>query len=62
MSTDPPRSGQFPRTGPRVHSDLLADDEAIGDQLADGLARVGIRDFAGFIRVEPYLALPAAND
>ncbi len=45
-----------------MHGDLLADDEAIRDKLADGLTRVGVRDLAGFVRVEPDLALPAAND
>lgn len=45
-----------------MHRDLFADDKSIGDELADGLARVGVGDFAGFIRVEPDLALSAAND
>lgn len=62
MSTNPPRGGQFPRTSTGVHRDLFADDKAIGDELADGLAGVGVRDFAGLIGVEPDLALSAAND
>ena len=37
MSPDPPRSSELSGTGTRVHSDLLADDEAIGNKLADGL-------------------------
>lgn len=44
-----------------MHCDLFADDESIGDELADGLTRIGVRDFAGFIRVQPDLALSAAN-
>jgi hypothetical protein len=45
-----------------VHGNRLADDEAICDKFADGLARVGIGDFVDFIRVEPDLALAAADD
>jgi len=45
-----------------VHSDLFADDEAIGYELTDGLARVGVGDFIDFVRVEPDLALAAARD
>lgn len=45
-----------------MHGDLLADDEAIGHELADCLARVGVGDFVHFIGVEPDLALAAAND
>jgi hypothetical protein len=55
-------SGQLPGTGTRVHGDGLADDEAIGDELADGLAGVGVGDFAHFVGVEPDLALSAANN
>jgi hypothetical protein len=40
----------------------LADDEAIGDELADGLAGVGVGDLALLVGVEPDLALAAAND
>jgi hypothetical protein len=40
----------------------LADDEAISDELADGLARVGVGDLALLVGVEPDLALAAAND
>jgi hypothetical protein len=49
-------------SGPRVHRHGLADDEAIGDELADGLAGVGVGDLAGLVGVEPDLALTAAND
>lgn len=45
-----------------MHGDLLADDEAIGHELADRLARVGVGDFVHFIGIEPDLALAAAND
>ena len=45
-----------------MHRDWLADNEAISDEFADGLARVGIGDFADFVRVEPDLALAAAHD
>lgn len=45
-----------------MHSDLFADDEAIGYELADGLTRVGVGDFIDFVRVEPDLALTAARD
>jgi len=45
-----------------VHGDRLADDEAILDELADGLAGVGVGDFVDFVGVEPDLALSAADD
>ena len=45
-----------------MHGDGLADDEAIGDELADGLAGVGVGDFADFVRVQPDLALAAVRD
>lgn len=47
--------------GAGVHGDGLADDEAIADELADGLARVGVGDLAHLIGVEPNLALAAAD-
>jgi hypothetical protein len=46
----------------RVHSDGLADDEAICNELSDGLAGVGIGDFADLIGIEPDLALSATDD
>lgn len=57
-------AGKVELTGPRarVHRHGLSDDEAIGDQLADGLAGVGIGDFALLIGIEPDLALAAADD
>ena len=42
MSPDPPRSRQLPRPRARVHSHRLADDEPIGDELADRLAGIGV--------------------
>lgn len=48
-------------TGAGVHGDGLADDQAIADELADGLARVGVGDLAHLIGVEPDLALAAAD-
>jgi len=45
-----------------VHGDGLADDEAICDELADGLAGVGTGDFADLVGIEPDLTLSAAND
>ena len=41
----------------RVHHSGLLDDEAIGIELADVLAGVGVADFGGFVGVEPDLAL-----
>jgi hypothetical protein len=45
-----------------VHGDGLSDDEAICNELSDGLAGVGVGDLAGLIRIEPDLALSAADD
>ena len=45
-----------------MHGDWLADDKAIGDELADGLAGVRVRDFADFIWIEPDLALTATDN
>ena len=47
--------------GAGVHGDGLADDEAIADELADGLTRVGVGDLGHLIGVEPNLALAAAD-
>ncbi len=49
-------------SGARVLGHGLADDEAIGNELADGLARVGVGDLVLLVGVEPDLALAAAND
>jgi hypothetical protein len=61
VPADPPRRGQLPGTAPRVHGDGLADDEAIGDELADGLAGVGVGDLVDLVGVEPDLALAAVG-
>jgi len=53
---------QLTGTGARVHGDGLADDEAILDELADSLARVGVGNLAGLVGVEPDLALAAADN
>lgn len=45
-----------------MHGNWLADDEAISDQLSDRLTRVGVRDLAGLIGIEPDLPLSTAHD
>lgn len=62
VATDAASQVQLTGTGPRVHGHGLADDEAIGDELADGLARVGVGDLVDLVGVEPDLALTAADD
>ena len=62
VSSNTPRSRQLPGASTRVHGDLFADDEAIGDELADRLARVGVGDLVDFVGVEPDFALTAASD
>lgn len=62
VTTDAAGGGQLTGTGARVHGDGLADDEAILDELADGLARVGVGNLAGLVGVEPDLALAAADN
>ena len=62
MTADSSRQVQLAGTGSGVHGDGLSDDEAIGDQLADGLAGVGVGDLADLIGVEPDLALAASED
>jgi len=62
VSTNSSCSCEFPGARSRVHGDGLSDDEAICDELSDGLAGVSIRDFAGLIGIKPDLALSAAND
>ena len=61
MPSNPPRGRQLTGTGTRVHGDGLADDEAIGDELADRLAGVCVGDFVDLVRVEPDLAFAAAG-
>lgn len=62
VTTDAAGGVQLTGTGARVHGDGLADDEAILDELADGLARVGVGNLAGLVGVEPDLALAAADN
>lgn len=45
-----------------MHGDGLADDEAILDELADGLAGVGVGNLADLVGVKPDLALAAADN
>lgn len=44
-----------------MHRHRFADDQSIGNEFADGLARVGVGDFIDFIGIEPDLALAAAG-
>lgn len=62
VSTDSSCGCELPGAGSRVHGDWLLDDEAICNELADGLARIGVGDLAGLIGIEPNLALSAAYD
>lgn len=62
VSANSSGGGQLSGAGTGVHGDGLADDEAILNELADGLAGVGVGDLADFIRVEPDLALSAADN
>lgn len=61
VSANSSGGGQLPGAGTRVHGDGLADDETILDELADGLAGVGVGDFADLVGVEPDLALSATD-
>lgn len=45
-----------------MHGDGLADDEAICDELSDGLAGVGVGDLADLVGIKPNLALSTADD
>jgi hypothetical protein len=62
MSTNSSCSCEFPGARSRVHGDGLSDDQAICDELSDGLAGVGIGDLTGLIGIKPDLALSAADD
>jgi hypothetical protein len=61
VAADPAGEVQLAGARARVHGDGLLDDEAIGDELADRLARVGVGDLGHLIGVEPDLALAAAQ-
>jgi len=62
VATEAASGVQLTGAGARVHGDGLADDEAIGDELADGLAGVGVGDLVDLVGVEPDLSLAAANN
>lgn len=62
VAADPAGEVQLAGARARVHCDGLLDDEAIGNQLADGLPRVGVGDLADLAGVQPDLALAAAQD
>lgn len=62
VTSDAAGGGQGSGTGTRVHGDGLADDEAIVDELADGLAGVGVGDLVDLVGVKPDLALSTANN
>tara|TARA_R110002003_G_scaffold104_46_gene8644 strand:- start:35840 stop:36109 length:270 start_codon:yes stop_codon:yes gene_type:complete len=62
VSANSSGSSQGSGSGTRVHGDGLADDEAILDELADGLAGVGVGNLAGLVGVKPDLALAAADN
>jgi hypothetical protein len=53
---------EFAGARSRVHCHRLADDEAICNELSDGLAGVGVGDLADLIGIEPDFALSAADD
>lgn len=61
MTTDAAGLVELTGAGAGVHGDGLADDEAIADELADGLTGVGVGDLVHLIGVEPNLALAAAD-
>lgn len=61
VSSDPSRGIQFPGSRPRVHGNGFADDKAIADEFSDGLTGIGIGDFVDFVRIQPDLALAAAD-
>lgn len=44
-----------------MHGDWFSDNEAIGDELPNGLTGVGVGDFVDLVRVKPDLALTAAG-
>jgi len=44
-----------------VHCDGFADDKAITDEFADGLAGIGVGDFVDFVGIKPDLALATAD-
>lgn len=61
MTTDAAGLVEFTGASAGVHGNGLLDDKAIADELADGLAGVGVGDLGHLIGVEPNLALAAAD-
>ncbi len=62
VSADPPSRIQSSCPGTRVHSDGFADDEAIGDKLADRLPGVGVGYLVHLVGIKPDLALSTADN
>lgn len=62
VSAFPSSKVELTGSGSRVHGHGLADDQAIGNELSDRLAGVGVGDLALLIGIEPDLALAAADD
>ena len=62
VSTNSSCSSKVAGARSRVHGNRLSDDESICNELADGLAGIGIGDFADFIGIEPDLALSTSYD
>jgi hypothetical protein len=62
VATNAAGGSQGSGTSTGVHCDGLLDDKAIGEELADSLAGVGVGDLIDFVRVEPDLALSAADN
>ncbi len=53
MSTNSSSSLKITGSRSRVHSNRLANDEAIGDELPNGLAGVCVADLVGLVGVQP---------
>ena len=62
VSANSSGSIQLAGSGSRVHGNGLTDDKPVAHQLSDGLAGVGIADFADLVGVKPDLALAASDD
>ena len=62
VSADPSCGGQRSGAGTGMHGDGLLDDKTILEELADGVAAVGVGEFVRLVRVHPNLALAAAGD
>jgi hypothetical protein len=62
MSPNPSGGIQFSGTSTRVHGNGFADDKAIANELADGLAGICVGDLVDFVGVEPDFAFAAADD